>query len=1130
MEFFDPFDGPDGIVPGGVPSFSDLADAAFDQTLLVSNVGGSYQAKIRAYAEINRKVKETFGLDLPNPAADWDTFDQVTGERGVARNGHRETEAVEDIETYHQRRLAELQAQDGERFKAAGLDQPLEDRITAVMRGVVQRNQELGSRAQGTFKPLLASLWGGLRALPYDPVQVGSLFVGGGATIAGRIAIAGGVNAGVEAVSYPFTTGQKERAGLETGLGDLAKDMAVAGVFGAGLQGAGEAVGAGARALMRNIPEAPKPGQKPAAADPVADPVAMPEAQPAPVPDAPAMPAPDMDPLAARGADLVRAADDEALRVRPEPVLPDDHARALRETVRFLDEPGAPAPIMPEIVRDGAPALPAGLDGPVASTFDYLGKSVQRRSVDPRALTFDPDRFQYKGGGDARGVTDRLSGVDKWDNLAAQAVVVFEQADGRLIVADGHQRTGLAQRLLKENLEPSVSLEAFVLREADGWTADQVFAVATKRNLQQGTGDVTDTAVALQRLPEVLDKSVARGNAHMRTAQGLARLDPDLLALVRAGGLSQEAGKVIGYKLPDPAQQRAAVAAIQARNIKGEDVVSGFIDEMKASQMRVETTFDLFGEAEITRTLAVEMAELKVKVAELLKQNAKAFKRVNEAADMLEARSNRIARDVNASVSEASNTAAEYVRSLSIDPGPMRDMMMAGAQRMAAGEKLAKVARDVAKQIADATERDGIDAMLPRPVTLQGVKQMTPKIDDPTGPAAKQRADAMERSLRGEVDAARQRTDAELPKEGNAGDIEKRAEAAAAGTLDTGTGGADRGGAGAADQGLQASPARTDGPAGGPARLVEKQGRTFVDTRGAAVQYHGSSVADLKPIDEHYSSLNYYGTGFYTTDAVDVAWGYSKRGSDRTGGRELYQVVENRPLRILDGEAAFEGDIKLLVDDLRGRMNDNGDLGDIVLAALDENPRNLRELYDNIRDIGTNDYNWSADSIQEAFDVLRYGWEQAGYDGLAHLGGLRTKTEPHRVVVYFAPQRDLTVTKASYNRFDPPAAPAPAAEPGAEGMPQLLLDGVAPVRDADRMALEAARPLRGGDAAPPEGGLFDDAARDQGGLFDMVPGQDAGRIIDGVAAAGELRTRQQVLDDLDRLDAENTLLDACLKG
>lgn len=1122
MDFFDPFDGPSGIVPGGVPSFSDLADAAFDQTLLVSNVGGSYQAKIRAYAEINRKVKETFGIDLPNPAADWDTFDQVTGERGVARNGHREAEAVEDIETYHQRRLAELQAQDDARFRAAGLDQPLEDRITHVMRGVVQRNQELGARSQGTITPLLAALWGGLQALPYDPVQVGSLFVGGGATIAGRIAIAGGVNAAVEAVSYPLTTSQKERAGLETGLGDLAKDMAIAGVFGAGLQGAGEAVGAGARALMRNIPEAPKPGQKPPAADPVADPAAMPETQPAPVPDAPATPAPDMDPLAARGADLVRAADAEQLAQRPDVVLPDDHARTLRETIRFLDEPGAPAPIMPEIVLDGAPALPAGLDGPVASTFDYLGKTVQRRTLDPRILTFDPDRFQYKGGGDARGVTDRLAGVDKWDNLAAQAVVVFEQADGRLIVADGHQRTGLAQRLLKDGQEPSLALEAFVLREADGWTADQVFAVATKRNLQQGTGDVTDTAVALQRLPEVLDKSVARGNAHMRTAQGLARLDPDLLALVRAGGLSHEAGKVIGYKLPDPAQQRAAVAAIQARNIKGEDVVSGFIDEMKASQMRVETTFDLFGEAEITRTLAVEMAELKVKVAELLKQNAKAFKRVNEAADMLEARSNRIVRDINASVSDASNQAAGYVQSLSIDPGPMRDMMMAGAQRMAAGDKLAKVARDVANEIADATERDGINAMLPRPVTLEGVKQMTPKIDDPTGPAVKQRADVMERSLVAQVQKTADAVPAAKPM--TIDDLYAIAPAVDQRMREIGD-------AIALDLGVAFKPGPLKVRADAEAKLIRKRYNSAAQITD--VVRGGFIITTPERADQVVAALKQrYG------NVTDEGWfitpvGYIDRkvmAVDVDGLPVEFQLWQPELLKAKNngGHALYSEARKPELDEAL-----RADLQSQQIALYSEAAARISDDWKAALGIGGNSANLDLKS-STLTSLAELPTSASSTRSQAPL--MTDQASPGDQIAGRPSQMQVFTDAPLLNNSTVPTKPGDlssslsASERGADDLPQLLLDGVAPVRDVERMALDAARPLRGGDAAPPAGGLFDDAARDQGGLFDLVPGHDTGRIIDGAAAAGDLRTRQQVLDDLDRLDAENTLLDACLKG
>ena len=48
---------------------------------------------------------------------------------------------------------------------------------------------------------------------------------------------------------------------------------------------------------------------------------------------------------------------------------------------------------------------------------------------------------------------------------------------------------------------------------------------------------------------------------------------------------------------------------------------------------------------------------------------------------------------------------------------------------------------------------------------------------------------------------------------------------------------------------------------------------------------------------------------------------------------------------------------------------------------------------------------------------------------------------------------------------------APAFEPGAEGLPQQLISGVAPVTDRDRMEMWATKPLRGGNA--PVGGIFD---------------------------------------------------------
>lgn len=58
-----------------------------------------------------------------------------------------------------------------------------------------------------------------------------------------------------------------------------------------------------------------------------------------------------------------------------------------------------------------------------------------------------------------------------------------------------------------------------------------------------------------------------------------------------------------------------------------------------------------------------------------------------------------------------------------------------------------------------------------------------------------------------------------------------------------------------------------------------------------------------------------------------------------------------------------------------------------------------------------------------------------------------------------------------------------AAEAGAEGKPQTLLPGVEPITDRERAALQIEKPLTGGNAPPPEGGLFDEGARAQADMF-----------------------------------------------
>ena len=167
------------------------------------------------------------------------------------------------------------------------------------------------------------------------------------------------------------------------------------------------------------------------------------------------------------------------------------------------------------------------------------------------------------------------------------------------------------------------------------------------------------------------------------------------------------------------------------------------------------------------------------------------------------------------------------------------------------------------------------------------------------------------------------------------------------------------------------------------------------DTRGMGQQYHGTSTPIEKLSDNAYSSLNYYGQGLYTTDAYDVAKGYSKKG----GGKQptIYAVNANEAQRrgLFDMERDLNDAewkaLKLPQELTEARQS---------LKELGNDTPSLRQIYDETRDLMTQDGN-SADSIQEVFDAARAQLEDQNYTGLKHTGGQRTKTKNHTVEIYW---------------------------------------------------------------------------------------------------------------------------------
>tara|TARA_R110000868_G_scaffold239864_1_gene494355 strand:+ start:2115 stop:6560 length:4446 start_codon:yes stop_codon:yes gene_type:complete len=213
----------------------------------------------------------------------------------------------------------------------------------------------------------------------------------------------------------------------------------------------------------------------------------------------------------------------------------------------------------------------------------------------------------------------------------------------------------------------------------------------------------------------------------------------------------------------------------------------------------------------------------------------------------------------------------------------------------------------------------------------------------------------------------------------------------------------------------------------------------FADTRGKGDMFHGTSspIPGGKPSEGHYRSLNYYGNGFYTTDAADVASGYSKarQAKDPT----IYRVTENSQLRMYDMESP-------LTPEMRGKLGEVGDTEDLIEDALNSGAKNMREIFDEIRDNSAG-ANVSADEVQNLFDSIQEALKAAGYAGMTHKGGLRTKAPAHDVRIYFNPETDLTLTKVDPDSLRAAAAPgpqAPADLPAGSIVPHAPIDDVPP--------------------------------------------------------------------------------------
>lgn len=775
------FDLTSTAVGGETATTGDILDATLESMRLVDNAGARVDAMERAYDDRIDAVRGATGQELPNP-------ERIDMRHRLAKYGSFGPlqEEAPDPRAEFQAQLEQLATEHPEHRTAIAPERPILQDAIGKAKAAETRFEDVWAHSDGGVAAWSARLAGGFYGSLHDPVNVATLAAGpagkAGAGVKGLLWMGlkqGAANAGTEALSQPFVQQWRKETGLEYGPGQAAINVAGAGLFGFGLDAGVRSFWRGGKHAFGRSDEPPAPATPPGAGpEPSGARLpGLPEGTPPSAPPAPrayrgADPIPPMEALeqaarnAPEGSILRRAADgdEDALRELAKGLGADaDPAirRALDEleieklfpTPLHVDD-GAHLESLARAIRheSGAADLPVGdaIVAPVRREVARLADEVQGiatriedkpvgfRALDPRQVTTDASTFQFKSGGDTAGVTDRLRGVTRWDPVSAGKAIVFERADGSMVIADGHQRLGLAQRVAREGQD--AKLDAYVFREADGWTPEDVRAYAALKNMRESSGTSVDMAQVMRDRPDLIDGSLPLTDAKLRDAAMLARLSPEAFDAVVAGRLPPPFAALIGESVADASRHRGLLDEMAEAGLANTQQARLYLKQLMELPTTVETQMTLFGEESFTRTVLVERAQVLDSALRTLRTDKRIFGLLEDKAAAIEGAGNVLARASNAAKAQRAAELADLIEKLATSRGPVASVLNDAAASVARGLDPKLASRAFVDRIGDILEREGLPGLV-RTKEPPAPELAPVRMEDPLGPEAKAQAE-----------------------------------------------------------------------------------------------------------------------------------------------------------------------------------------------------------------------------------------------------------------------------------------------------------------------------------------------------------------------------------------------------
>jgi 2'-5' RNA ligase len=318
-----------------------------------------------------------------------------------------------------------------------------------------------------------------------------------------------------------------------------------------------------------------------------------------------------------------------------------------------------------------------------------------------RDLHVAPHKFQYKLSTDAEGVSTLLKDTKVYNPDLANVISVWrDPTDGKFYTVNGHHRYELAKRTGQK----TVTVRHIVASDA---TAAR--AIGAMQNIAEGRGTAIDAAKFLRDTGTTVEDFKAKGISlgEKTAADGLAlsKLDLAIFSKVVAGDVRIGRAVAIGEATDDHAEQKAILSLVERKERGGAKVSDGVLSELirlvKGSGKAEETTADLFGSQQITRSLALEKAEISDYIKSQLAKDKKLFGFVAKEgrATELARAGNKIDVEKSREISSGAAQAEEVYNKLSSRGGPISTVLDEAAARLADGDNGTAVKSDVYQRI-----------------------------------------------------------------------------------------------------------------------------------------------------------------------------------------------------------------------------------------------------------------------------------------------------------------------------------------------------------------------------------------------------------------------------------------------